>query len=434
MNIKRFISIFLVFVLSLGMNSVAIAEGNSEIPEGYTPIYTAEDLNNIRNNLSGKYILMNDIDLSVYENWEPIGTQETPFTGEINGNGNAVRNMTVDVETNEEDACIGLFGYAYEASFEKLNVLDCDIDAVYNGSSSRIYVGAVVGYTSASKKIDFLLSSGNINVSTCSDAYVGGIGGMLLGKVSKCKNLANITITYGKDCFDIRIGGIGGDIYSFMSECSNFGTIEINAHQEALSTVCVGGIAGYIYDATIVNSYNAGTIKSNYTTYAYLGGIAGYTGTIINCYNIGKTVVTNSEDIAYGISGYTIFWTYDSLEAGFPPEKFSELQNCYYLDFYDCATSYPDEELMVSVSAFSKENLNSQEFFDGFDFDNIWQMDEELGRPVLVNEPEIKDPEPPVEDPDTPTPEYCIILRIINWILSSIKSTFQFVFNALRVL
>lgn len=35
-----------------------------EVPEGYTGVYTIDDLYAIRNNLSGKYILMNDIDLS----------------------------------------------------------------------------------------------------------------------------------------------------------------------------------------------------------------------------------------------------------------------------------------------------------------------------------------------------------------------------------
>jgi hypothetical protein len=41
------------------------------IPDGYTPIYTAEDLDNIRENLSDKYILMNDIDLSSWGDWTP---------------------------------------------------------------------------------------------------------------------------------------------------------------------------------------------------------------------------------------------------------------------------------------------------------------------------------------------------------------------------
>ena len=48
-----------------------------------TLIYEAEDLNDIRNDLTGTYILMNDIDLSRYENWSPIGSADAPFTGAL---------------------------------------------------------------------------------------------------------------------------------------------------------------------------------------------------------------------------------------------------------------------------------------------------------------------------------------------------------------
>ena len=37
-------------------------------PAGYTAIHTAQELSSIRSNLTGNYILMNDIDLSAWEN------------------------------------------------------------------------------------------------------------------------------------------------------------------------------------------------------------------------------------------------------------------------------------------------------------------------------------------------------------------------------
>ena len=42
------------------------------VAQGYTVIKTASELQNIESNLSGKYILMNDIDLSSEINWLPI--------------------------------------------------------------------------------------------------------------------------------------------------------------------------------------------------------------------------------------------------------------------------------------------------------------------------------------------------------------------------
>lgn len=68
MTIQKASSIILTFILCFGVLTIAFADETAEVPEGYTPIYTTEDLFNIRNDLAGKYILMDDIDLSVYEN------------------------------------------------------------------------------------------------------------------------------------------------------------------------------------------------------------------------------------------------------------------------------------------------------------------------------------------------------------------------------
>ena len=69
------------------------------IAQGYTVIKTAQDLDNIRNDLDGKYILMNDIDLSSYSNWDPIGEVDVDtgtgqgFTGVLDGNGYTISNL-----------------------------------------------------------------------------------------------------------------------------------------------------------------------------------------------------------------------------------------------------------------------------------------------------------------------------------------------------
>ena len=112
MKFKHVLSIILVFVLSFGVCSFALADEKADVPEGYTPIYTAEDLYNIRNDLAGKYILMNDIDLSIYENWEPIGTKDEPFTGLFDGNNHSIKNLKINSEHNTKGTYyFGLFGY-----------------------------------------------------------------------------------------------------------------------------------------------------------------------------------------------------------------------------------------------------------------------------------------------------------------------------------
>ena len=50
-------------------------------------ITNAEQLNKIRQDLTAHYKLGANIDLSTITNWEPIGTEENPFTGTLDGDG-----------------------------------------------------------------------------------------------------------------------------------------------------------------------------------------------------------------------------------------------------------------------------------------------------------------------------------------------------------
>ena len=118
------------------------------IAQGYTVIKTAEDLQNINNNLSGRYILMNDIDLSGID-WTPIGAKENSFTGgfsgEFNGNGFTISNLNVNKELFESgdeeysaSQYIGLFGGLVGAKVINVNIANAEI---YAGT----YVGALAG-------------------------------------------------------------------------------------------------------------------------------------------------------------------------------------------------------------------------------------------------------------------------------------------------
>lgn len=110
---------------------------------GYTFIRTAEEFNDIRNNLSGKYVLLNNIDLSSYSEWAPIGeTKESAFTGILDGNGNTVSGLNITKCTN---GVAGLFGYN-KGTVRNLNVSG-NINANATGSENNVgYIGGIVGY------------------------------------------------------------------------------------------------------------------------------------------------------------------------------------------------------------------------------------------------------------------------------------------------
>lgn len=119
----------------LNLNFVSESTRQTAVPEGWIGVYTVEDLDNVRNGLDGKYILMND--LTFPENagsFAPIGSKDAPFTGQFDGNGHVISGLIIDVTgaepvltasqtspdsehyflDEEQRTYAGLFGYCAE--------------------------------------------------------------------------------------------------------------------------------------------------------------------------------------------------------------------------------------------------------------------------------------------------------------------------------
>lgn len=196
---------------------------DSEV-EGYTAIYTAEDLNNIRNDLDGNYYLAADIDLDGIV-WEPVGTESNPFTGVLDGRGHAIINMrpvASAIYYNDREIGIipqgntadmyyylrvqygaGLFGYCENSVIRNLNILDYVIEIECEGEENDVqnsnrrsyvyYVGAICarGYQTT---IDNCYSKGTIalNGDDNNRRYAGGICG---GFCTVTNSDADVTIT-----------------------------------------------------------------------------------------------------------------------------------------------------------------------------------------------------------------------------------------------
>ena len=103
-----FLAAMLIIPASAQMTKFAGGSGTAEDP---WQINTAEQLDLIHNDLTAHYVLTEDIDLSDYENWDPIGAfqplsdkpeeAEIPhpdfaFTGTFDGNGHTISNLTID--------------------------------------------------------------------------------------------------------------------------------------------------------------------------------------------------------------------------------------------------------------------------------------------------------------------------------------------------
>ncbi len=268
----------------------------TDVPAGFAGIYSASDLQNVRNNLSGKYILMNDVDLSGNGNWDPVGTESTAFNGSFNGNGYVIKNASAASSSLDS---VGLFG-CNEGTIVNLtlgisasgNWCVGGIAGINKGTIQNCTVnGAVRNYSSS-----FDQTNGH------SGSYVGGICGTNTGTITSCISSAS-TVASGSD---VPNGCLAGQNYAGGTIQTSYAFGNVN-----------GGIAGGLVglnnaahleqNALIENCYALGNVNGNIA-----GGLVGrcrnhsteYSGkgVIRNSY-ASNYVVGNNQDYVGGIVG-----------------------------------------------------------------------------------------------------------------------------------
>lgn len=252
MNFKSIISIFLIFILTFGMCSTAFAV--DDIPDGYMSIYTAEDLNNIRNNLSGKYVLMNHINLSDYSEWTVIGKAGSPFSGELDGNGYSI----IGLKSKRS-----LLGRVENAIIKNLGIVNCDIFQPEETASSNSSAGAIAD-NAIDSYFEKCFVSGSVQacvsvgwLDTKSYCSAGGLVGVAKNSsFIDCYNSTNLNFIYD-EITSAKIGGIAGDsLGSSFTCCYSTGKIEIK-HNSQISTesenIFKGGLVGFADESTALD-------------------------------------------------------------------------------------------------------------------------------------------------------------------------------------
>lgn len=279
-----------------GRNGSSLFAGGKGTAEDPFQITTAEQMNNVRQNMAASYALMNDIDLSGYSNWEPIGTSEAPFVGTFAGNNHTINGLII-TEGNQGDY-YGLFGYCENSCIKTLNVAG----NISITSNSNLSIGGIVGsgnniaVQSCKNNVEICLNNGN-SVNSC-----GGIVGTIFSEgettsaIINCINNGNINVVaYGAHC-----GGICGSLYrGSIQYCINHGNCEANSSiggvGEYFPSATCGGIIGESTDDKnkIDSCVNDGNIKG-----FAMGGSASVCGIIgdrgiersivKNCFNLGN--------------------------------------------------------------------------------------------------------------------------------------------------
>lgn len=216
--VKKILCLTLALLMALTMTAFAengFAGGNGTAEDPWQ-IADAEQLNLIRENLGGHYILTADIDLAGYENWEPIGAfrslsdapedAEVPhpdyaFTGTFDGAGHTISNLKV---TAAAPMGAGLFGCASgtengSAFIGNFTLENIDVSGFY-------LVGGAVGLQFMNCKVSGITLKGENKLSGAQG--IGGIVGTGFDLISDCTATADITVT-GDDgaCAGLIAGG-----------------------------------------------------------------------------------------------------------------------------------------------------------------------------------------------------------------------------------
>jgi len=282
----------LITIFSLSFPAYAKYSGGTGDPNDPYQIATASDLmllGESPEDYDMHFILTADIDLDpnlpggkVFDeaviaagSWISSGTgfTGTLFTGDFDGNGHTILNLTIDVRTGNawpfgQTSNAGLFGQTGDGA----NILNLCMESV-DVTGSR-FVGGLVGFNHGS--ITGSCSTGSINAISW---YAGGLVGFNHGSES------SITASYSTCTINGRqyVGGLVGENSGNITACYSTGTISGEEN--------VGGLVGFIERGSISASYSSAIVTGN----TNIGGLVG------ECWG-GSVTMSNSTGSVVGIT------------------------------------------------------------------------------------------------------------------------------------
>jgi hypothetical protein len=320
--------VFASWLLANVLPAADFAGGTGEPNDPYQ-IATAEQLISLGsdpNLLDRHYVLLNDLDLDpnlpggrVFTraviapdtNNEEVAPlyQDVPFTGDFDGNGKVIANLTIKSTSSHY---LGLFGkLAAEASVRDLGLTRATITGGENlkvmGALAALQYGSVTNCTA--------------NAAVAGKDYVGGLVGYNAGVITDCHVSGDIH-KRGSDIMSHGGGGLVGSNAGVLARCSAHVTVDGSshlgglagsnrgviwncfAHGEVSGGDYLGGlVASAVTRGTIENCYTAVSVSSELFS-VHVGGLVGYyaSGTIANCYAAGAlhNGVNEPEEVDWG--------------------------------------------------------------------------------------------------------------------------------------
>ncbi|MCL2555922.1 MAG: S8 family serine peptidase [Firmicutes bacterium] len=226
-------------------------DGFRSLTHAATLISDATQLNNIRNNPSGHFRLIRDIDLSGFSNWTPIPN----FNGVLDGGGFSISNLNINIPatTFNTHQRFGLFGVV-RGTIRNLNFSNANIYGVgHHAGSWWVDAGALTGVTYDAVVMNVSVRDSNIRINRNRST-----GGGLIGRVNRSIiNDASVERT------DIFGNGYHGGVIGYLYHTNVLRARVLN------STVAIwvftynrsiGGAAGMVRNSMINNSTLIGVV------------------------------------------------------------------------------------------------------------------------------------------------------------------------------
>ena len=316
---------------------------------------------------AGKYFtLLSDIDMRGHS-WSPIGTETDPFDGIFDGLGFTIENLNIsDADT------AGLFGYV-TGEVKNLTV-EGSLDGETAGGIAAVVDGGTI--------------SDCTNNAVINGAVAGGIAGEArnASTLSRCHNSAAVSGS-----------NLAGGIVAFgdvnISDSYNTGKIDCTGSKTVSDYA--GGLIARIDGGSVVRSFNKGSVGltgSGASAKDALGGIAGYNGgSIEDCYNVAPVVSAENDIETGGVTGHNAAavkrcYNIGSVEAvsadtgAFSGVNSGSVSDSFYLDSIGTDNS--------GATPLAKADFADTTIFSAWNFDDVWVLDSNFGRPMLKEIPE----------------------------------------------
>jgi hypothetical protein len=242
------------------------------------------DLNNIRNNLSGDYILIKNLSsadadyIGIGNNWIPLGDENIFFTGTFEGQGYIISNFKV----LEGYSYSGLFGYNL-GNISNIGLINFSVSGEGQGTGSL--TGANNGIIMNSYATGNVIGTGQ---------FVGGLVGATWGGSIMNSYATGNVIGSNND----GTGGLIG-LNKDSSIMNSYATGNVSGGN-------AGGLIGHNEAQNIMNSYATGNVIGS-SAGGFIGSNFGWHGVAINCgwydnpeddatYAIGSSATSNPGD------------------------------------------------------------------------------------------------------------------------------------------